>query len=146
MGMAADEEVRSLKSQLFLRVTIVPAGIAANVCHVHPNAFTLPSHVMRQPVSKLTVIDVPIHASSRFVGFEPVKNFGRAKIAGMPQLVTIGEMRQQVIVQKAMSVGKQADTHFLILRAHRTLVGRQARTGCERRYDGYSGTLLGFAG
>jgi hypothetical protein len=116
MGMAAYEQIRPVPSEYFLDVAIVPAWIATDVGHVNANAFALPHHVEWQPGPQIPAIDISIDTTRRFERLQPVEHFDRTEIAGMPQFIAAGEMRQQAFVQKSMAVGEQADTHSTILR------------------------------
>jgi hypothetical protein len=106
MGMAADEQVRPIPSEYFLHVAIVPARIAADVGHVNAQAFALPQHVEWQPGPQIAAVDISIDTTRRFELLQPVEHFDGTEIAGMPQFIAAGEMRQQAFVQESMAVGE----------------------------------------
>ena len=116
MGMATYEQVRPVTSEYFLHVAIVPARIATDVSHVNAKAFALPRQVEWEPAPQIAAIDISIDTTRRFERLQPVEHFDRTEIAGMPQFIAVGEMREQAFVQEPMAVREQADAHSTILR------------------------------
>ena len=73
--------------------------------HVHPDAFGLPAQFFRIGVPDVGPVDIPIDPAQGFESSQPLSERQRAEIAGMPDLVAIFEMPEDVFVQEMMGVG-----------------------------------------
>jgi predicted DsbA family dithiol-disulfide isomerase len=79
------------------------------VRHVDPESFAVPLEIARKLGLEGAAIDIAVHTAERFEVLQAIEDFMRSEIAGVPNLVALGEMMVYGFVQKTMCVGKQAD-------------------------------------
>jgi predicted DsbA family dithiol-disulfide isomerase len=79
------------------------------VGHVDPESFAVPIEIARKLGLEGAAIDIAVHTAERFEVPQAIEDFMRSEIAGVPNLVALGEMMVYGFVQKTVCVGKQAD-------------------------------------
>ena len=98
-----------MHENLRLHFPCVFARVAAYVRHPHVHAFAHPSLVLLEHHAELVAVDVAIDSPQRLEGSEPVCHLDCAYVAGVPHLVAVLEMLEDLVVQESMSVRKQCD-------------------------------------
>lgn len=111
MGVTADEQTRPEPTEFLSNSPVVIARIPADVGHVHIDALAFPEKILRQIGTKFGTIDVPVNATHRFEGSEPIEYFACAEVSRVPHLITLGKVMEDSVIQKAVGVGKQPDPH-----------------------------------
>jgi len=98
--------------QLFRRSTVVIAGVASNVSHVYADALAIPGEVLGQLDSEIGAVDIPINSADWFQRSEAVQNAERAEVSRMPDFIAFSKGTQDRVVQKAVGVREQPDSHL----------------------------------
>lgn len=109
VGMAADEQARPQPTDFLACPAIVIAGIAADVGHVYADAFAFPNKIFGQFGTDFRTIDVAVDSPRGFEGFQAIEHLGRPEVSGMPDLIALGEVVEDRIIQKPVCVGEQPD-------------------------------------
>lgn len=93
MRMPADKKFGRLFLQLLFDSGIITGRITADMGHEYGYSFTVPAQLFGVDAADIIAVDIAIHAFERFDGAELFGNGDGAKVARVPDLVAIGEMR-----------------------------------------------------
>ena len=109
--VAADEQARPQPTDFLPGPTVVIAGIPADMGHVDVEALAYPNEIFRQVIAERSAIDVAVNTTHGFECSEAIQHFARSEIARVPHLVAFGEVTEDSVIQKAVGVGQQPDSH-----------------------------------
>jgi hypothetical protein len=109
--VAADEQGGSQPLHFLPGAPIVISGVASDVGHVNRDALAIPNEVFGNLETEFRAVNIPVNAPNGFERPEPGENLYRAEIARVPDFVAAGEVPEDGVVEKAMCVGEQADSH-----------------------------------
>lgn len=112
VGVAADEEGRAEALQVFARAGIVIAGVAADVGHEDAEAEAVPVEIAGKIRTQFGAVDVAVNAAHGAEGAQAVENLRGAEITGVPDLIALAQVMQNLVVQIAVGVGKQANAQL----------------------------------
>jgi hypothetical protein len=111
VGVAADEQARPQPPDFLPGTPVVVAGIPADVRHIDVEALALPNDIFREVGAEFRTVKVPVNSPNRLEGSETIQHFGCPEIARVPHLVAWRKVMENGVIQKAMGVGKQPDSH-----------------------------------
>ena len=106
--MAADEELRRTGIETASDAGVVVAGIAADVLHEHFDALALESVFLAEHVAEVATVDVAIDGTQRCNLLQPLGQFDRADVAGVPDFVTFAEVFLVTFVPESVGVGEES--------------------------------------
>ena len=111
VGVAADEQSRPEPPEFLPGTPIIIAGIPTDVRHIDAKALALPNEILGQVGAQFRPVNVPVNSPDRVEGSEMIQYVGCPEVSRVPNLVAFGEVAEDSGIQKAMGVGKQADSH-----------------------------------
>ena len=109
VGVTADEKPRPQLLDFLPGTRIVIAGIAADMGHIHLDAFTLPGDIPSHLGTDLRAVNVPVNAAHRLEVFETIKNLRSPEVSRVPYLIALGKVPEDSIVQKSVGVSEQTN-------------------------------------
>lgn len=104
VGVACDEEFGWVGGELFSDGGGVFAGIAAYVGHEDIDFFAGPAEGFGKFAADAGAVDVAIDTFEGFEGAETVGEGGGAEVAGVPDLVAVGEVDEDAFVEVVVGV------------------------------------------
>ena len=111
VGVTADEQTRPQPLDFLPRTAVVIAGVSSDVGHVDCDALAIPNEVFGNFKTELRTVNISINTTDWLEGPEPGENVDRPEVARVPDLVALGEMPENSVVQKSVCVGEQTDSH-----------------------------------
>jgi hypothetical protein len=81
------------------------------VRHVEVDALAIPYQILRKVGAEFRSVNVPVNSPDRFKGSETIQHLGCPEVSRVPHLVAFGEVIEDSVIQKAVGVGKQPDSH-----------------------------------
>ena len=108
--MSADEYLRPAQAQLRLDAPLVAAGISSDVSHRHAHLLAVEKLPARISQTHRSPVDIAANATQRLEGRDRVGRFDSSEVAGMPQLVDIGEKVAQRRVERTVGIRKYSDS------------------------------------
>jgi hypothetical protein len=109
--VTADEQTRAEPPAFLTGAPVIVAGIPADMGHVDGDAIAFPGEIGPQISAEFSTINVPVNAAHGFEGSETIQHCERTEISCVPHLVAFGEVIENGVIQKAMSIRKQSDAH-----------------------------------
>lgn len=109
MGMPADEQLRWVGSDFLFYAQVVLARVTANMRHKDFHLFACPAQLFREKAADFLAIDIAIHTFEGLKGFQLIDNRQCAKIAGMPDLITVFKMAEYGRVEVTMGIRDQSN-------------------------------------
>lgn len=110
VGMSRDEKLRRANKHLSSNAAVVVARIAADVFHEDVGLFTFETQRCREHAPKVAAVGVATHCAKRFHRSKAFGQFRRTDVAGVPNLVTVFEIRLVAVVPIAVCVREQSDS------------------------------------
>ena len=105
VGMAAYEDVRTIRFDEPVCLEVISAGISADVGHEYLHAFALPTLVERMVEAERMVVAVSCHSDQRLErGYLLGKVHASAEITGVPDLVDRRKELLDALVEYSMCI------------------------------------------
>jgi len=104
VGVTADKQTRPQPPDFLSGSTVVIARIAPDVRHVNCDALAIPNEILRNFSAEFRPVNVPVNSPNRPKGREPIQNLESPEVAGMPDLVALGEMAENCLVEKSVCI------------------------------------------
>jgi len=82
--------------------------------HINPQPLALPLQVVLEGRTNSFAVDIAPHSAQRLERFQLFHNRERPKIAGMPNLIAFGEIRENRRIEKPMRIRHQPNPHPFI--------------------------------
>jgi hypothetical protein len=111
MGVTADEQTRPQPLDFLPRTPVVIARVSSDVGHVNCDALAIPNEILGNFSTEFRTVNIPVNAPDWTESPEPGKNVDRPEVARVPDFVAFGEMPEYSVVQRAVGVGEQTDSH-----------------------------------
>ena len=106
VGVPADEQTRPQPPDFLPCTPVVIARIPADMGHVDGDAVAFPNQILREVGAEFRPVNVPVNSTDRPEGSETIQYVRRPKVSRVPNLVALGEVLEDSVIQKAVGVGK----------------------------------------
>lgn len=111
VGVTADKEAGPQPPEFLAGSCVVIAWIAPDVRHVYADALAFPDEIPRQVSTQLRAVNVPVNSAQEFKVSQSIQYFERPEISRVPYLIAFGKVLEDGVIEKAMGVGEQPDSH-----------------------------------
>jgi hypothetical protein len=111
VGVAADEQARPQPTDFLPGSTVIVAGISTDMSHVDGDALAFPYQILREVGAEFRSVNIPVNAPDWHEGPETIQHFGCPEVSRVPYFVAFGEVMEDSVIQKAVRVGEQPDSH-----------------------------------
>jgi hypothetical protein len=111
VGVTADEQTRPQPLDFLPRTAVVIAGVSSDVGHVNCDALAIPNEVFGNLETELRTVNISINTADWLEGPELGEKVDRPEVSRVPDLIALGEMPENSVVQKSVCVGEQTDSH-----------------------------------
>lgn len=88
----------------------IPARIAADMDHKNRQLLACPTELLREFLLYFFSVDIAVNSFERFESGQCFCNFRISEVPGMPDLIAVIEMAEDLFIKKRMSVRYESDT------------------------------------